>query len=169
MPACAGMTRIKVKEFGLLVLVLGVLGAWAPAHAFTAPELEAYCQDGNHNFRIAKGLQPDQRPANAAVLDLLPGRYELPDGSKLEVNPEVELQIADSRGAKPTFTTQKYPTYTLWILPHKNPLIGTHAADKIHGQEFGGCSLEQLSELLKKNNMPIEFKEDKDADEKKKK
>ena len=70
MPACAGMTRIEVKKLCFLLAVLVSWGLSAPAHAFTAPEMEAYCQDGNHNFRITKGLQPDQRPAAQEVIQL---------------------------------------------------------------------------------------------------
>jgi hypothetical protein len=155
-----------MKRFACLALLLALAGFPSGARAFDADHLKAYCQDGNHNYKITPGLQPNQRPAVKSVLDLKPGRYLLPDGSRLEVNDPVEVQVADSRSAKPVYLKQVNPTYTLWIKPKKNPLFGTHAADDIAGQEFGGCSLEQLSELLQKNRMPMTFAADNSKEDK---
>jgi hypothetical protein len=164
--ACAGMTRKEMKIKGLFVLFF-VLALSAPAHAFPAKDLEAYCQDGNHNYKVTPGMQLNHLPALRPVLDLAPGIYKMPDGSRLQVNGIFEAQVTDNNlKAKPVYTTQKANSYTLWIQPQKNPIFGTNGADKIAGHEIGGCSLEQLSELLQRNSLPVQFEEDKEAEEK---
>jgi hypothetical protein len=85
----------------------------------------------------APGKQFDGKPADPAVLALKPGVYELTDGGSVEVF---------KKGA--------------WEL-HKSPkMVSFFGPGRYSGGEIrigngtvGGCSLELLSALKKKNNM----------------
>lgn len=86
------------------------------------------------------GMQFDGKEASVIVMQLESGRYEYPNEGSLDLFPE------------------KYFVLKLPSL-QREEIYGTDGNDLIIGGTnpiIGGCSLEQLSEVIRKNNMSID-------------
>ncbi len=138
---------MKIRTIALTVLALATCGGAAHAQSQFQPQsvairpqgdVQTYCADPNRRMP-APGKQFDGKPADATIMALKPGKYDLADGGTIEIF---------DKG--------------VWLL-HKSPkMISFFGPGRYSGGEIqigngtvGGCSLELLSELQKKNNLSL--------------
>ncbi len=120
------------KSFALFMLFLIVGGS--AARAFDQAAVTTFCAEPDRKI-AAEGKQPDGKPADAALMELKPGKYTVADTGSIE--------IFEGGG----FILNK----------PKNAITfrGTDGDDMMSPTALGGCSLGQLSEAMRRNNLTI--------------
>ena len=83
------------------------------------------------------GIQYDGQSASEAVLTLVPGRYDYPNGGALLLFPE--------------------RSYLMGLPTDREGIFGTDGSDLLAaGGIVGGCNMEQLSEAIANNSLDVD-------------
>lgn len=98
-------------------------------------DIVKFCDKGDLTLPPAPGKQHDDNPADAVIMLAAPGEYELnaEAGAALHLYEEGRFILFLGNDGHQTF--------------------GTDGDDMLGPRMVGGCSLEQLSEALKKNKL----------------
>ena len=123
---------MKYVSIALCLLVLA-----QPALAESSlgrEDVEEFCADPSRAQPPSTGVQFDGQPADERVMAVAAGRYELPENAA--------VLVFDS-GA-----------FLVRVKDYSGQVLGTDGDDiSAPGGLVGGCSLEQLSEVMAKNGL----------------
>ena len=119
----------------IFITVIVVLMAFAPAPSHAAMGLDViatFCGDKEGRNFGKEGRQPNGREADPAVMALAPGRYTTDDESVVELTKDGIFILIPSK---------------------RLSIFGTEGDDIMMGKRVAGCSREQLSEALRRNQI----------------
>jgi hypothetical protein len=94
--------------------------------------IEAFCEDSEGRNFGKEGRQPNGRIADEMVMALAPGRYTDEEGTVVELTEKGAFILTPSKRLN---------------------VFGTEGDDILMGKRVAGCSKEQLSEALRRNQI----------------
>jgi hypothetical protein len=106
-------------------------------------DVEKFCEQNRTNMPEKLGYQFDGHPAHASILGLREGKYDFPK--------DVEVEVLEDGAYLVEFPRKTSHVY------------GSTGEDLQEGRFIGGCSLGQLSEVLRNNGILPQVKEEEKA------
>jgi hypothetical protein len=129
-------SRLRGNDELRVLLLLAILLFPLAAHADPAGDVTAFCANANRTMP-ADGKQFDGKPADETVLDLRNGTYALANDGSVQIFESGAFILTKPKNIVTFFGPGRYSS-----------------AQVLEGNgTISGCSLELLSELMKRNNI----------------